>query len=116
MEQAIGALKDEKISLSLLGLVVAIAWWSYGWANEEFAKKQDVDDLKTLMVTHTEEFRIVNASQIIRDLELQLQLSEATNQDIGVINHLKEEIADAKQYRRCLVDRKPNCQYLKPPE
>ena len=116
MEQVIGGLKDEKISLSLLAVMILIAWYSFAWANEEFVKKDEFDKLTRIMTEHTEEFRITNASQIIRDLELQLQVARVSNRSDGEIQHLEEEIAEARLYRRCLIDRKPNCQHLKPPE
>lgn len=119
MEQLIGGLKNEKISLSLLALVCAVAWYSFTWANEkheDLVKRHEFDRLKTLMVEHTEEFRIVSASQIIRDLELQLQLAEATGQPDNQIDHINNEIVEAKSYRRCLIERLPNCRHLKPPE
>ena len=119
MEQVIGGLKDEKISLSLLGIMVLIAWYSFTWANEQhgdLVKRSEFDELSKLMIEHTEEFRIVNASQIIRDFELQLQVAEATGRSQAEIIHIEEEIAQAKRYRSCLIDRRPNCKHLKPPE
>jgi hypothetical protein len=116
MEQAIRGLKDEKVSLSLLALVVLIAWYSFTWADEEFARKSDFEQLINVMTEHTEEFRIVTASQIIRDMELQLQVAEATGATESEIIHIKGDIADAKRYKQCLIDRKPNCKHMKPAE
>lgn len=123
MDQIVGAFRDEKISLGLLGIVAMLAWYSFAWANEKHEDlvhksqfEKEIGALTKLMTEHTEEFRIVNASQLIRDLEVQLELAEATGKSESEIIHIGEEIQEAKTYRRCLIDRKPNCQHLKPPE
>lgn len=116
VEQVTSSLKNEKVSLSVLALLGMCAVWMYGWANEEFVRQSEFKELNDLMVTHTEEFRITNASQIIRDLELQLQIAQAADSSSGVIQHIEGEIQEAKVYRKCLIERRPNCYHMKPPE
>lgn len=116
MEQALGVLRNEKISAGLLAALIVSLWAIHAWANDEFVKKSEFQELTTLMVAHTEEFRIVNASQLIRDLEMKREIAEATAKSDSEIEHLDEEINEAKTYRKCLIDRKPNCIHIKPPE
>lgn len=127
MEQAIGALKDEKVSLSLLGLVVMIAWYAHAWATEEFVDKQQFDEhtqevenkldtLQTVINQHVEEYRIVEASRVIRDLKRDIQLAETIESPAREVAELKEELRHAEEYKRCLVGRLPNCQHLRWPE
>ena len=123
MDKGIGALKDEKISLGVLVIGAFAFYHLYTWADDNHNQlvkrpqfEQEIEKLTKLMTDHTEEFRITNASQIIRDLEMQLQIAEATSRTEAEINHLKIEISNAKMYRTCLIDRRPNCKHLKPPE
>lgn len=117
MEQAIGALRNEKISLGLLAVVLFLAGYAYTWAGGEhdnLVSKTEFQELTTLMIGHTEEFRIVNASQLIRDLEMQLDIAAATGKTESEIAHIKTDIKEARLYRSCLIDRRPNCKHLMP--
>jgi hypothetical protein len=127
MEQGVRGLKDEKISLSILGLVVMVAVYSYSWAQETFVDEstfnkhtEDVqsklDRLSETMDSHVEEYRIVEASRVIRDIKRDIQLAVAMEEPSYQINELKEQLAHAEEYKRCLVSRMPNCQHLRWPE
>ena len=76
----------------------------------------EFNELMKMTVTHTEEFRIVTASQLIRDYEMQLQIAAATGRTENEVQHIERDIIEARTYRQCLIERKPNCQHLKPPE
>jgi len=118
-ETLMGGLKDERISIGIMGVLLGIVYYAHAWANDEHKNlvgKGDFDKLMTLMVTHTEEFSIVTASQLIRDKELQLELATATGKSAGEVSRIQTEIQAAKLYRTCLIDQKPNCKHLKPPE
>jgi hypothetical protein len=116
MEALMGILKNEKISSTVLVLILVGAWWSYSWANDEFVNKGDFNKLTTLITTHVEDMQIVNASQLIRDKELAYRICEATGDTPGELKNLSDQIIQAKQYRNCLINKQPNCKHLKPPE
>jgi len=114
--EVIDLFHKEKISVGVLTAVILGAWYAYGWAGETYVEKDEFNQLTSLIVTHVEDMKIVNASQLIRDKELALQLAVATNESETQINHLKTEIADSKKYRECLIRKDPNCKHLKPAE
>jgi len=116
MEQLMGILRDEKVSTTLLITLGLTVWWMYGWAEERYVHNSEFEEVRDLLVQHIEDQRIVNASQLIRDKELALQVAEATGQPSQQTTHLKLEVAQAREYRACLLDKKPNCQHLKPPD
>lgn len=119
MEQLIGIFKNEKISSSVLILLVLVFWYAYGWANEEhekFVRHTDFNEFKDVMITHVEDMQIVNTSQLVRDKKLVLQLAQATDEPASRISDLEGEVTKAETYRQCLIEKKPNCKHLKPAE
>jgi type II secretory pathway pseudopilin PulG len=113
MEELMGGLKDQKISLAVLGLVATALVYAYAWADDKFASQSEVEQLKTLIIDHTEEFRINNASQIIRDLKTDIRIAKATNAPEVELRRLDEQLHHAEQYKECLVLRRPNCKHLR---
>jgi len=125
-----GGLKDEKISIGLAAAIVLSLYYALSWAQTEhkniselsaqersqLVNKQEFHELLNVITTHTEEFRIVTASQLIRDYEMQLQIAAATGKTDSEVQHIERDIVEAKVYRQCLIEQKPNCQHLKPPE
>lgn len=127
MEQAIGALKDEKVSLSVLVVGVLLAYYGYTWAGQEFVDRDDFNahteeveskltQLTSTVNAHVEEYRIVEASRVIRDLKRDIQIAEATSAPTAQIEKLREELGHAEDYKRCLIGRLPNCKHLRWPE
>ena len=116
MEAIVQMLKNEKISSTMLILVLLGAWYAYGWAGEEFVKSDDFNKLTTLIVTHVEDMKIVNAAQLLRDKELAMQIAVATQESEKQIKHIQDEINQARQYKNCLIRKEPNCKHLRPPE
>lgn len=114
MEQGLGVLKNEKVSWAFLVSIMSLVVYTYAWANESFVKQRDFDELKSILVSHTEEFRITEAAQIVRDLQLQKQVALATGKPETEILDIDEEIQQATAYKTCLIDRRPNCKHLKP--
>lgn len=114
MEQGLGVLKNEKVSFAVIVSALSLVVYAYAWANENFVKQQDFDELKSLLVHHTEEFRITDAAQIVRDLQLQKQVALATGKPEEEIAHIDSEITQAQDYKACLIDQRPNCKHLKP--
>ena len=113
MDKAFSSLKDEKVSLSVLGFVMMTIVWAYSWADGQYAKQSEFDELKSMIVDHTEEFRINNASQIIRDLKTDLRIAKATAAPDIELNRLEEQLEHAEEYKACLVRRQPNCKHLR---
>lgn len=106
MEYALGVLRNEKISSSVLVLILIGAWWAYGWANEEFAKKSEVSE-------GFERIEINNASQDIRGIKIEVLLTEALGGSAREMGLLAEELAHATAYKHCLVKQEPNCEHVK---
>jgi len=134
MDQLLGVMKNEKVSTGVLGLMLMMAWYAYSWATDvhdtlasenvpraEYQKdqielKKQISEVTDILTAHVKDIQIVNASQLIRDKELALQLAEAANATDAQKAHLRQEIEEAKKYRECLIDQKPNCRHIKPPE
>ncbi len=116
MDILVNALKSEKVPLTLIMLLGLTVWWVHGWAQEEFVGSDDFTELKELIIVHVADMQIVHASQLVRDKELALQISEGTGEPIASIEKLEGQITQAKTYRRCLIREEPNCKHLKPPE
>lgn len=121
--EVIDMLRQEKISGSVLAFVVLLAWYAYGWAGEEFVSadefkqlNKEFKELNNAITDHVDDMKIVNASQLIRDKELSMQLGMAVGLNESEMEHLESEIRKAKEYRKCLIDQRPNCKHLKPPE
>jgi hypothetical protein len=113
MEQIFGALKEEKVSVAMIVVVVAGTFWMHSWASEKYVEKTEFQQLSKLMIDHTEEYRINNASQIIRDLKTNIRIAKATQAPEFDLDRLEEELEHAEQYKKCLVDRRPNCKHLR---
>ena len=116
MEAILEMLRAEKISSTLIILVLIGTWYAYGWAGEEFVKSDDFNKLSSLIITHVEDMKIVNAAQLLRDKELAMQIATATNETPAQIKHIQHEIDQARAYKKCLISKEPNCKHLKPPE
>lgn len=115
MEQILAALRNERMSASLLVLVGVGVWWVYGWADDRYAHADEVGEIKSLIVQHVEKMEIVVASQLVRDKELALQVAQHS-EDKTQISHLENEVRQAREYRQCLIERRPNCEHMKLPE
>lgn len=114
MEQAIGVLKNEKISSLVLVFLCIIAYKGFLWASDEhkdLVQRSEFNELKTLLVDHTEEFRITSASQIIRDIKMEIIVCRAAAS--SNCSAIEEKLKQAQAYKACLVARKPNCEHLK---
>ena len=127
MEQLMGGIKDEKISMSILVFFVFGLYYAYGWADNEFVKKTEFNELKNLIVQsdqnmdqkmdeHTEDFEITSASQLLRDLKLEQRIAKATGATETELIDIQEQIDAAGEYKSCLVSRLPNCEHLQSPE
>lgn len=112
MEEVGNVLRNEKISFSLLAIIVLVLAYAYTWAGDEFVKQTEFNELRTLMVDHNEEFRIVTASQVIRALKSDIRIAKATDAPESEMIRLIEELQAAELYKSCLINREPNCQHL----
>ncbi len=116
MDVLVNALKSEKVPLTLIMLLGLTVWWVHGWAQTEFVDRDDFTELKEVIIVHVADMQIVNASQLVRDKELALQIAEGTGEPLSRTKRLKGEISQAKLYKGCLIREEPNCKHLKPPE
>lgn len=116
MDQALSVLGDGRRFFYLLLALMGLSFWAYTWADGEFVRKQDFDQLNKLMTEHVDDMQIVTASQFIRDKQLQLQLAHATSQPPEQIQGIENEIAKAEKYLDCLLQDGTNCKHLKPRE
>jgi hypothetical protein len=119
LEKVMGGLKDEKIGLSALATIVFFAYYAWVWADDahtEFARKTDIQKIEQTITNHTEEFRIVSAGQLARDIKLSLQLSQATGASDAELRIMEAKLLAAEKYKDCLINRRPNCEHLKPSE
>ena len=113
MEQLVGMFKNEKISSTVLALILLGAWWAYGWANDEFVKKGEFAKLQTTVSEGFENIEINDASQVIRDLKLKVMITKATGGPSSEVTRHEERLGHAESYKTCLVEQKPNCEHLK---
>lgn len=127
MDAVVRGLKDDKVSLSVLVLLIGLAIVSYSWAQEKFVDQQSFTDhtddinnkleaLSKTVNTHVEEYRITEASRVIRDLKRDIQLGLSINEPDKVIEKLREELQHAEEYKVCLISQRPNCKHLRWPE
>jgi len=116
MNQLLEALKNEKVSGTVLVALILSIWYAYGWAEEEFVRKDEFKELKTIMVEYISDSHIVYASQTLRDKELKLKIVMASTESPNEIERVSKEVEQAKSYRDCLIKKQPNCKYLKPAE
>jgi len=113
MSSTVGTLKDEKISMAAIGFVCAAIVYAYAWADEKYVERSEFLSLQELIVDHTEEYRINNASQVIRDLKTNIRIAKATQAPEFDLDRLQEQLKHAEEYKTCLVSRQPNCKHLK---
>lgn len=130
MEQLLGAVRNEKISSTVLAILLIFAYYAIAWANEEHenlvtkeewqrsqsALTEQLSELTQAFRTYADDTTIIAASQLVRDKELQLQIAQATGKLESEIKAIESEIIAAKRYRTCLIERRPNCKHMKPPE
>lgn len=119
MEKIIGALENEKVSSTLAGFLAIFVYVGYVWADtqhanlvskDEFAQlKEEVEAISASVNNGFEDSEIRDASQIVRDIKLELRIAQATG---GTDTEtLKEDLKHAEDYKDCLIDRKPNCEH-----
>lgn len=106
VEQVLAVLRQEKVSSAVLALVVFGLLWAQSWASGEFARREDFSALR-------ESIEISDASQIVRDTRLELTITQAHGGSEGEVSRLAGKMAQAKIYKQCLVDQRPNCEHLR---
>ena len=137
VEQIVGALKNEKVSTGVFGILLTITFFAYTWAGDqhktitnaqagfvtrdEFQQEHqelhsDIQNLTQSVNEYIDDSLIVDANIYIRDKQLSLQIATATGADDITVQEIQQEITDAKRYRSCLINEQPNCKHLKPPE
>ena len=116
VSNAIGVLRDEKISGGILVLVLAGFYGVYAWAageHDNMVDKAEFKELEQKVDQGFEQMTLNDASQKIRDIKLSLQIAHATQAPQPELDKIQEELEYAKAYKACLVHRDPNCEHLR---
>ncbi len=113
MEQFTNLFKNERISVAALILVVGGLFWVHAWADERFAKVEDLVQLQQTVETGFESIAIESASQEIRDVKLSKQIAQATGSPETAITRIQERLDHVVSYKQCLVERGSNCEHLR---
>jgi len=135
-------IKDEKVSAVLVLLLCLGGIKSYFWLDATFISKAEaaqkteavenklsakveqveekVELTNNLLRTHIHEFDIINAINRVENLEAEkraFEMLEAVGVQSDKSNASKQAVADklenAKEYRDCLLQNRPNCILLK---
>jgi hypothetical protein len=113
MDWVLKVLKNERISFAALVLVVCGLYWVHSWADERFAKVENLVSLQSAVDLGFESISIENASQEIRDIKLSKQIAQATGASDTTVKQIDERLAHAVSYKNCLVERGSNCEHLR---
>lgn len=123
MSQALGVLKNERISGGALIIMAACLYAMYAWADgahanmaashAELVKQEEFNQLKKDVEHGFEQMELNDASQQIRDIKLSLQVAQATSAPDTEIRRIEDALDHAKSYKSCLVRREPNCEHLR---
>ena len=115
MEKVVGGIKNDKFSASIAVFVLSIVFYAFVWASEkhdDLVSKGEYQALLELITDHTKEFRIVTAKQVIRDIQTDIRLAEATEAPDIELERLNNQLETAMLYRDCLIDEGSNCQHI----
>ena len=125
-----GMLKDEKVSLGILGLIAFIMFRAYGWMDVEFIRRtqaqdateaiqKSVDSMSQMLKGHISDYTIGEAVKEVEQLEgdlwylkLTASYSGETEETVTLERELRERLRHAVSYRDCLLDNRPNCKHL----
>ena len=113
VEQVVGALKNEKVSTGVFGILLTITFFAYTWAGDqhktitdaqagfvtrdEFQQEHqelhsDIERLSESVNEYIDDSRIVDANIYIRDKQLSLQIATATGADDITVQEIQQEI------------------------
>jgi hypothetical protein len=113
VDQVMKIMKSERISMGVLVLFVCSLFIGISWADGRFAKIEDLTTLQHTMELGFESIAINDASAEIRDIKLSMQLAQAVDPSESTTKRIEEELEHAVDYKKCLVRREPNCEYLR---
>lgn len=126
----IEAIKEIRVPIGITIGAIACLWYAKAWADKEyvtsddFAKKSQEISLEISGVSsqitalvditedHVEEFRISEATQVVREAKRDLVMAEISNATPDQKRYLAEQVSKAEQYKQCLVNRQPNCRHI----
>jgi len=135
-EQLWKMLKGEKISLSLLAVIVYFLYLSYGWvqtsfipiaAADDYALSKDVAIIHSLieangelLTTHISDYTIRDALLAVDNIESDItsvkalqSVGKPTAETESILAILNDKLIDAQEYCDCLIKEEPNCKHLK---
>ena len=111
MDQVLKFIGSARISGGALILLTVAMFWVHAWADNRFAKVEDLTTLQETVEIGFESIAINDASAEIRDIKLSLQVAKSTDsEDIG---RIMEQLEHARDYKECLVNRGSNCAHLR---
>ena len=113
MDWVLKVLKNERISVAALVLVVCGLYWLQVWADDRFAQVEDLVSLQSAVELGFESISIENASQEIRDIKLSKQIAQAASATQQEIDRIDEQLGHVVAYKQCLVERGSNCEHLR---
>lgn len=129
--QSMTILKNERISGGALVLMATALFSMYAWADnrhqalednsaarhaqniEDMVSKEEFNVLQRTVDAGFENIGIDDASAVIRDAKLSLQMAKATDASDNEIARINDELSHAVDYKSCLVRRGSNCEHLR---
>lgn len=111
--QSMKIFKNEYISVGALVLLACGLFWVHAWADDKFAKVEDLITLQQTVEIGFESIAIENASQEIRDIKLSKQMALAINSPAAIVEGIDDELVHVVRYKQCLIERGTNCEHLR---
>ena len=116
--------KQQQLSIGVLIVLGAAVIWFYTWLGATFVTKVEASEYNTqisaqvagntrLLNDLTTEFHITAALQQVEALDAKLDRKKAAGVDTETLKELGKDLANAVEYKNCLMDNKPNCALLK---
>lgn len=127
---SIDNIKEIKVPIGVTIGILACLWYAKTWADTEYVTSDDfarksqeisleiggvssqIADLVEITEDHVEEFRISEATQVVREAKRDLVMAELSKATPDQKRYLAEQISKAEQYKQCLVRREPNCRHI----
>jgi hypothetical protein len=113
MEYLLSAIKNGRPVGIVLAVFIIGGMYGFTWADERFAKKEELHQLQRTVETGFESIKIEGASQEIRDVKLSKQIAIATGAPPESLEAIEDQLEHARAYKQCLVERGSNCEHIR---
>lgn len=95
MEQVLSALKNEKISLSLLTIIFILGWQVVGWAESQYMTKEAGEKIVVKLDNHIIDSTLYRIDRDIKDIRDKCwQLEEKMREDGGNTPERRRKLAE----------------------